>query len=96
VGEESTAVTVRYLISGRVQGVGFRYFVARLADALALAGWTRNLPDGRVEVVARGEASKLGQLEEVLRTGPRSARVSAVDKFVISDEIADVNGFEIR
>jgi acylphosphatase len=89
-------VTIRYLIAGRVQGVGFRYFVVRRADALALTGWTRNLPDGRVEVVARGEPGDLRQLEEALRAGPRSARVSAVDKFEISDEIVDVNAFEIR
>jgi len=89
-------VTRRYLISGVVQGVGFRYFVLRRANALALAGWVRNLSDGRVEVVARGASGPLAQLEEALRSGPRGARVSGVDKSEISDEVADVNGFEIR
>ena len=96
MGEKGRPVTIRYLISGRVQGVGFRYFVVRRAGALGLTGWTRNLPDGRVEVVAKGEADDLGQLETALRSGPRSAHVSTVDKREISDELDDVNGFEIR
>ncbi len=89
-------MTRKYLISGEVQGVGFRYFVLRRASALGLAGWTRNLPDGRVEVVARGAVERLSQLEEALKAGPSHARVAAVDKSEISDEVADVSGFEIR
>jgi acylphosphatase len=89
-------VTRRYLVSGAVQGVGFRYFVLRRASALGLAGWARNLPDGRVEVVARGLAEALGTLEEALWAGPGHARVSGVENSEISDELADVNGFEIR
>jgi acylphosphatase len=84
------------MIAGAVQGVGFRHFVLRRAKTLGLAGWTRNLPDGRVEVVARGAIEQLDQLEEALRAGPSHARVTGVDKAQISDEVADVNGFEIR
>jgi acylphosphatase len=47
--------TKKFVVSGRVQGVGFRYFVVREAEALSLAGWVRNLPDGRVEVLASGD-----------------------------------------
>jgi acylphosphatase len=89
-------MTYRFLVSGAVQGVGFRYFVVRQAASLGLTGWTRNLPDGRVEVVARGPITHLSELEAALRSGPRLARVTAVDKLEISDETADVKSFEIR
>lgn len=66
-------------VSGRVQGVFFRMFVLREAQALGLCGFVRNMPDGRVEVVAEGERPKLEQLVERLRTGPRGAVVVDVD-----------------
>lgn len=88
-------MTVKYLVAGSVQGVGFRYFVARRATDLRLAGWTRNLPDGRVEVVARGDLDRLMRLEAALTTGPSRAKVTSVEKCEISDEVADVNSFEI-
>ncbi|MBI4916300.1 MAG: acylphosphatase [Acidobacteria bacterium] len=68
----------RYLVSGRVQGVGFRYFVAREAEALGVAGWVRNLPDGQVEVLAEGTDPQLSTLEGRLWQGPPHARVAAV------------------
>lgn len=68
----------RYLVSGRVQGVGFRYFVAREAEALGLAGWVRNLPDGQVEVLAEGTEPQLSTLEGRLWQGPPHARVATV------------------
>lgn len=66
---------VRYLVSGRVQGVGFRYFVLRQAKALALAGWVRNLHDGRVEVLAAGDEGALAALEGRLWSGPPGSQV---------------------
>ena len=69
------AATVR----GRVQGVGFRWFVQRQAAALGLHGWVRNRPDGAVEVVAEGPADLLDALVEDLRHGPDGAGVSGVD-----------------
>lgn len=89
-------MTRKYLISGRVQGVGFRYFVLRQANSLGLAGWTRNLPNGSVEVVAKGDAAALSTLEAALLRGPGHSQVENVDKSQISDDLADVNGFEIR
>jgi acylphosphatase len=86
----------RYLISGVVQGVGFRYFVFRKARLLGLTGWVSNLPDGRVEVVASGDLSGLTALEEALNEGPRMARVARVDKSEISDEIERLKTFDIR
>ena len=73
-------MTRRYVVAGRVQGVGFRWYVARHARGLGLAGYASNLPDGRVEVVATGsDAATLARLEELLRAGPAQARVDSVE-----------------
>jgi len=71
---------VRYLVSGMVQGVGFRWFVARHARSLGLAGYARNLPDGRVEVVVTGPDDALPELEQLLRSGPANAQVDKVER----------------
>lgn len=65
----------QYLVSGQVQGVGFRFFVQRQATMLRLHGWVKNLPDGRVEVLAAGSMKQLELLEELLRRGPSAAEV---------------------
>jgi acylphosphatase len=70
----------RYLISGQVQGVGFRWFVARHARSLGLAGYARNLADGRVEVVVSGPEEALPPLERLLRAGPVHAHVDEVER----------------
>ena len=70
----------RYLVRGRVQGVGFRFFVEREAHTLGIAGWVRNNPDGTVEVLAMGTHEQLLGLRGRLREGPRAARVDAVDE----------------
>lgn len=69
----------RYLVRGRVQGVGFRWFVEREAHLLGLAGWVRNNHDGSVEVLAQGTRDQLAGLHSRLREGPRAARVDAVE-----------------
>ena len=66
-------------VSGRVQGVGFRAFVKRKADMLGLKGFVRNLPDGRVEVVAEGEEEKLSKLLTFLHEGPSLSKVKNVE-----------------
>jgi acylphosphatase len=66
------------MVHGRVQGVGFRYFVMREARALKLTGWVRNHPDGSVEVEAEGPRDPLNALLERLRQGPVGARVADV------------------
>lgn len=71
-----------YLVRGRVQGVGFRWFVMRNATARGLRGWVRNLPDGSVEVLAEGTGEDLEELERAIRIGPR---MSSVSEIVISD-----------
>jgi len=67
-----------YLIKGRVQGVGFRWFVHREAAALNLFGWVRNTEDGHVEVVAAGEEKDLAELTRAMYQGSRGSRVDAV------------------
>ena len=69
----------RYLVRGRVQGVGFRWFVEREAHMLGIAGWVRNNHDGSVEVLAQGTRDQLSGLHSRLREGPRAARVDAVE-----------------
>ncbi|HEX3820248.1 MAG TPA: acylphosphatase [Candidatus Sulfotelmatobacter sp.] len=69
----------RYLVRGRVQGVGFRWFVEREAHMLGIAGWVRNNHDGSVEVLAQGTRDQLSGLHSRLREGPRAARVDGVE-----------------
>ena len=66
---------LRIVVTGRVQGVGFRYFTHSRAGELGLTGYVRNLPDGNVEVEAEGEHEKLDTLVEALRQGPGMAHV---------------------
>ena len=70
----------RFLVRGRVQGVGYRYFAQRAAHELGLTGFARNLDDGRVEVYAVGPEDKLSQLAGLLLHGPRWADVRGVDE----------------
>lgn len=71
---------VRYIVRGRVQGVGFRAYVLRQANALALRGFVRNLTDGGVECIACGEAEALARLAQHLRQGPPHARVESLSE----------------
>jgi acylphosphatase len=85
----------RVVIRGRVQGVGFRWFVVREARRLGLRGYARNLDDGGVEVVATGEAAALDQLLERLRQGPPGARVDTASRQDLSAAPA-FDGFDVR
>jgi len=71
-------VARRFVISGRVQGVGFRYFAQEAALREGITGWVRNLPDGQVEALVEGESEAVTRLERALRSGPRGARVDTV------------------
>src|SRR5579859_4889002 len=71
--------TRRFRVRGRVQGVGFRWFVEREAHILGIAGWVRNNSDGTVEVLAQGTRDQLAGLHSRLREGPRAARVDSVE-----------------
>jgi acylphosphatase len=72
-------VSRRYVIAGRVQGVGFRYFAEAAAAREGILGWVRNMPDGRVEVSAEGDRDAIDRFERSLRHGPPQARVERVD-----------------
>jgi acylphosphatase len=84
----------RYVVRGRVQGVGYRYFVLRQADAAGVSGFARNLKDGSVEVVAEGGEDALGRLEAALREGPSFAEVTDVEREAIAERGS--SGFHIR
>ena len=70
--------TRRYFVSGTVQGVGFRFFAQREANKLGVAGYARNLHDGRVEVLAVGSPAQLDAMKSALQRGPRFSSVSGV------------------
>jgi acylphosphatase len=70
----------RFLINGIVQGVGFRYFAIRSAERHGVVGYTRNLPDGRVEVVAEGDLHAMEAFKDDLERGPAGARVTHVEE----------------
>lgn len=85
-----------WVISGLVQGVGFRNFVQRRAVELGVRGWVRNLPDGRVEVAAAGTQGQLATLGQYLLAGPRHSQVDSVDNVEISDEVEACKMFDIK
>jgi acylphosphatase len=86
----------RYRVRGSVQGVGFRWFVMRAAGRLGLEGYVRNLPDGTVEVVARGTREAMDELEQTLARGPATARVDGVEKQEVTHEIELPNPFDVN
>jgi acylphosphatase len=86
-----------FLVKGRVQGVGFRWFVHREAAEIGLRGWVRNTPDGDVEVLAAGEPDQLADLMKALGQGSRGSRVDEVIEHTLADsEGANLKSFEIE
>ena len=85
----------RYVVRGRVQGVGFRWFVLRQAEQLGIYGWARNLADGSVEVVADATAENLMKLEAALGRGPAGAHVAGVEKANLSHKMDIPKTFDI-
>jgi acylphosphatase len=84
-------MVLHFLVKGRVQGVGFRWFVQREAAELGLNGWVRNTDDGHVEVVAAGDDVELAELRTALRKGSRGSRVDAV----VEHELAESEGKQL-
>jgi acylphosphatase len=85
---------LRLLVSGRVQGVAFRYFTRQQARALGVAGTVANLADGRVEIEAAGTPEALAELERRVRRGPPAARVAGVERHEL-DEAPALDGFDV-
>ena len=86
----------RWLVEGRVQGVGFRWFVLRTAQGLDVGGWVRNLEAGAVEVVGRGDPDELDRLEQALRRGPPGAFVQHITRSDVPHQDVDANSFNIK
>ncbi len=85
----------RFVISGRVQGVGFRWFAQDAAVREGVSGWVQNLPDGRVEAFLEGDHEAVTRVERALRSGPRGARIESV--YVADEEPAGtIKGFAIK
>jgi acylphosphatase len=82
-------MVLRFLIQGRVQGVGFRWYVHREASELDLRGWVRNTEEGEVEVVASGEQGDLADLRASLRRGPRGSRVDRLIEHCLDESEAE-------
>jgi len=93
--DQSSTQARRFVVRGRVQGVGFRWFVEREAAILQVAGWVRNNSDSTVEVLAQGTRAQLAGLHSRLREGPRAARVDDVEVSE-AEPIAGLTSFQIR
>jgi acylphosphatase len=88
-------VTTRFLVFGMVQGVGFRWFVARHARSLGLTGYARNLPNGSVEVVVDGPQDAFPALELLLRRGPANSQVDRVERSSETAAFPTGKGFDV-
>ena len=96
-GRNNSIMVQHFLVKGRVQGVGFRWFVHREAAEIGLRGWVRNTPDGHVEVLAAGEPDQLTDLQLALGQGSRGSRVDEVIEHTLADsEGAQLKTFEIE
>jgi len=93
--EEMRLIRLHAIVSGRVQGVSFRYFVMEQAAELDLKGWVRNRWNGSVEVTAEGPRPKLDLLLQAVRQGPPMAHVEDVD-FTWQEATGDFVGFSVR
>ena len=94
---EDTAIRAyRWVISGRVQGVGFRWFVLRAAQSLGVTGWARNLWDGGVEVMGQGTVSMLRDFQKELHKGPLLSNVEKVKETEVTSEVSTFKSFEIN
>ena len=90
-------MVVHFLVRGRVQGVGFRWFVQREASELELRGWVRNTEDGDVEVVAAGDPADMAELRASLKRGPLGSRVDRVIEHALQEsEARELDSFRIE
>ena len=90
-------MVLHFVIKGRVQGVGFRWFVQREAAEIGLRGWVRNIPEGHVELVAAGTLEQIAELRVALHKGSRGSRVDVVIEHELAGSEAEKLGpFEIE
>lgn len=90
-------VVRHFLVKGRVQGVGFRWFVHREAAEIGLRGWVKNTDEGHVEILAAGDDGQIAELKVALRKGSRGSRVDAVIEHALEERESDkLETFEIE
>jgi len=90
-------MVLHFIVKGRVQGVGFRWYVLREASALGLRGWVRNTSEGHVELLAAGDETQLGQLYSSLKRGSRGSRVDSIEQQERPEaEAVNLQAFEIE
>lgn len=82
----STVITLKIIVTGRVQGVGYRWFARESAQELELSGYVKNLPDGDVEVVAQGREEQVWKLTNILRQGPSFSKVIDLNITELADK----------
>lgn len=91
-----TKATKHLIISGRVQGVGFRYYTYRSAKELGIKGWVQNLQDGTVETVVTGSQEDVEKMVDKLKEGPPSSRVQNIEEINGQINADNFNDFTIR
>jgi acylphosphatase len=90
-------MVIHYMVRGRVQGVGFRWYVHREAAEIGLRGWVRNTTDGCVEIVAHGTPEQIAELKAAVKKGSRGSRVDGILEHELADsEGAALGPFEIE
>lgn len=89
-------ISKHLIISGRVQGVGFRYFTYRTAKELNIKGWVKNLQDGTVETVFTGSPENVYNMKEKLKEGPPSAKVQKIEEVELTTDTDNFHDFTIR
>jgi acylphosphatase len=94
-GARDDVKTIRWLISGRVQGVGYRYFARQTAAALGIMGTVKNLPDGRVEIYAKASADILEIFYQELERGPLRSSISTIDSQEVIEPGTQYTDFRI-
>lgn len=95
MSDETIPLGYRWLLSGRVQGVGFRHFTLRHAQRLGVGGWVKNLPDGKVEIRVVGSPSGVAELKDRVLEGPSAGRVDDLAEEVIEPD-PGWSRFEVR
>lgn len=95
MSDETIPLGHRWLVSGRVQGVGFRHFTLNQAQRIGLGGWVKNLPDGRVEIRVVGSPTDVEALKKKVREGPPASEVDDIEEQIIEPD-PEWRRFEVR
>lgn len=94
--EDDDLVCFRWVLEGRVQGIGFRWYVMNHAQAMGIRGWVRNRDDGAVEVVGLASGRTIRELDVLLAKGPPGARVTRITKEEVPHQSVDSKSFRVK